>query len=196
MQERRKSITNALEWRLSCTNPSICGIRADTRYAPSQWETSLQSNALSHWLGANLESALGMLIVAQETRPSVLDVGFPEYMWMPCSALSYLCILGVFPYTWRVPQMSLPGRPTSFSWMQATYPFSGVHDDVIKWKHFPCCWPFVRGINQSPLNSPHKGQWGGALMFSLICAWTNGSVNNRGTGDLRHHCSLYDVTVV
>ena len=32
--------------------------RADSRLAPSQWETPLQSNAVSHWLGANLESAL------------------------------------------------------------------------------------------------------------------------------------------
>ena len=32
---------------------------------------------------------------------------------------------------------------------------------------------------------PHKGQWHGALMFSLICAWMNGWVNNRGAGDLR-----------
>ena len=32
--------------------------RADSRFEPSQWETSLQSNAISHWLAANLESAL------------------------------------------------------------------------------------------------------------------------------------------
>ena len=32
--------------------------RGDSRFASSQWETSLQSNAVSHWLGANLESAL------------------------------------------------------------------------------------------------------------------------------------------
>ena len=43
------------------------------------------------------------------------------------------------------------------------------HDDVIKWKHYPRYWPFVRGIHRSPVNSPHKGQWRGALMFSLIC---------------------------
>ena len=48
------------------------------------------------------------------------------------------------------------------------------HDDVIKWKHFPRYWPFVRGIHRSPVDSPHKDQWRGALMFSLICAWTNG----------------------
>ena len=35
-----------------------------------------------------------------------------------------------------------------------------MHDDVIKWKHIPRYWPFVR----SPVNSPHKGQWRGALM--------------------------------
>ena len=48
------------------------------------------------------------------------------------------------------------------------------HDDVIKWKHFPRYWPFVRGIHRSPVVSPHKGQWHGALIFSLICAWTVG----------------------
>ena len=32
--------------------------RADSRFAPSQWGTSLQSNTVFHWLGANLESAL------------------------------------------------------------------------------------------------------------------------------------------
>ena len=44
-----------------------------------------------------------------------------------------------------------------------------VHEDVIKWKHFPRYWPLVWGIHQSPVNSPHKSQWRGALMFSLIC---------------------------
>ena len=70
------------------------------------------------------------------------------------------------------------------------------HDDVTKWKHFPRYWPFVRGIHRSPVNSPHKGQWRGALMFSLICAWTNGWVNNRDAGDLRRYCAHYDVIVI
>ena len=48
------------------------------------------------------------------------------------------------------------------------------HDDVIKWKHFPRYWPFVRGIRRSPVNFPHQSQWREALMFSLICAWING----------------------
>ena len=48
---------------------------------------------------------------------------------------------------------------------------------------------FVRGIHRSPVNSPHKGQWREALMFSLIFAWTNAWVNNREAGDLRRHCA-------
>ena len=69
------------------------------------------------------------------------------------------------------------------------------HDDVIKWKHFPRYWPFVRGINRPPVNSPHKGHWRGALMFSFICVWINGWVNNHETGDLRRYRTHYDVTV-
>ena len=55
---------------------------------------------------------------------------------------------------------------------------STLHDDVIKWKPFPRYWPFVRWIRRSPVNSSHKGQWRGALMFSLICSWINGWVIN------------------
>ena len=58
-------------------------------------------------------------------------------------------------------------------WYAFTYDVDWIcgnmHDDVIKWKHFPRYWPFVRGIHRSPVNSPHKGQWRGALKFSLIC---------------------------
>ena len=50
------------------------------------------------------------------------------------------------------------------------YEIQFAYDHVIKWKHFPRYWPFVRGIHWSPVNSPHKGPWRGALMFSLICA--------------------------
>ena len=44
-----------------------------------------------------------------------------------------------------------------------------------------------------PVNSPHKGQWRGALMFSLICACTNGCANNRDAGDLRRHRAHYSL---
>ena len=75
-------------------------------------------------------------------------------------------------------------------------PMDIPHDDIIKWKHFPRYRSFVRGILRSPVNSPHKGQWRGALMFSLICAWINGFVNNRDAGDLRRIRTHYDVSVM
>ena len=83
MQKRCYSSANALELRLFCIKPSVwlcsgeqweilpcfCQInymllypcketRAGSRLVPSQWETSLRSNGVSHWLGANLESAV------------------------------------------------------------------------------------------------------------------------------------------
>ena len=61
---------------------------------------------------------------------------------------------------------------------------------------FPRYWPFVRGIHRPPVNSPHKGQRHGALMFPLIRTWINGSVNNGEAGDLRRHRVHYDVTVM
>ena len=73
---------------------------------------------------------------------------------------------------------------------------SRPHDDVIKWKHFPRYWPFVRGIHRGPVNSPQKGQWRGALMFSLICAWINRWVNNREVDDLRRHQAHYDIIIM
>ena len=64
------------------------------------------------------------------------------------------------------------------------------------WRHqmetFRCCWPFVRGIHRSPVNSPYKGQWRRALMFSLMCT----RINNGEAGDLRRHHAHYDVTVM
>ena len=61
---------------------------------------------------------------------------------------------------------------------------------------FLCYWPFVWGIYRWQVNSPHKGQWRGGLMFSLICAWVNGWVDNGEAGDLRRNRAHYDVNVM
>ena len=88
--------------------------------------------------------------------------------------------------------------PNYIQWnVEVTYHMCGkIHDYVIKWKHFPCYWPFVRGIHRSSVNSSHKGQWRGDLMPSLICAWINGSVDNRDAGDLRRNRAHYGVSVM
>ena len=56
----------------------------------------------------------------------------------------------------------------------------------------------VNCAGNSPVTGefPHKRQWRGASMFSLICAWINGLVNNREAGDLRRHPAHYDVSVM
>ena len=74
--------------------------------------------------------------------------------------------------------------------------------DVYWWCKLMCA--IRRGFNHinmmtssnGPMNSPHKGQWRGALIFSLICAWINDWVNNREAGDLRRHRGHYDVNVM
>ena len=82
-------------------------------------------------------------------------------------------------------------------WTNATSCLSQLmHDDVMKWNHFPRYWPFVRVIHRSTVNSLHKGQWRGALMFSLIYAWTNGWANNRDTGYLRRYRAQCGATVM
>ena len=68
--------------------------------------------------------------------------------------------------------------------------------DVIKWNPLLRYWPFVQGVHRSPMNFANKGQWLRDLICSLICARTNGGINNRGDGDLRHHCAHHDVTVM
>ena len=52
------------------------------------------------------------------------------------------------------------------------------------------------GNSPVPGEFPHKGQWRGALMFSLICVWIIGWVNNRQAGDLRRYHAHCDVTVM
>ena len=42
-----------------------CQLRADFRFAPSQWETALLGNDGFHWLGASLESALQLCVYRQ-----------------------------------------------------------------------------------------------------------------------------------
>ena len=67
--------------------------RADSSFAPSQWETVLQSNAVSHWLVASLESALHFIFFQCSSAciecwfmciwcPSIPHLQpFPVYIW-------------------------------------------------------------------------------------------------------------------
>ena len=74
-----------------------------------------------------------------------------------------------------------------------------------KWVSFRCGMDFMltswKGNISALLalwreSTPHKGQSRRALMFSLICAWTTGWINDLDGGDLRRHRAHYDVTLM
>ena len=68
--------------------------RADSRLAPtSQWETSLQSNTVSYWLGANLESALYSIACAWKIWENLMHL---NTIWTQLANLYMMCRIDVF----------------------------------------------------------------------------------------------------
>ena len=102
-------------------------------------------------------------------------------------------LIGSFIIPAKQPSVGQGQEPTVFVLYILSNPW---HDDAIRWKHFPCYWPFVQGIHRSPVNSPHTGQWRGALVFSLISFWRNSWINYREADDLRRYRAPYDVIVM
>ena len=68
------------------------------------------------------------------------------------------------------------------------------------WRHqmetFSALLAICAGNSPVPVKSPHKGQWRGTLMFTLICARINGWVNNCEAGDFKRNRAHYDVIVM
>ena len=99
----------------------------------------------------------------------------------------------------------LKDNTRSHQWRQGRHhdktPFSAKKYYFTSWwrnqmETFSASLALCAGNSPVPVNSPHRGQWRGALMFSLICVWLNGWVNNREAGDLRRHRGHYDVIVM
>ena len=85
------------------------------------------------------------------------------------------------------------------SWRSCSYTIACKIVDAW-WRHqretFSALLALCAKNSPVPGEFPHKGQWRGALMFSLICVWINGWVNNREAGDLRRYRAHYGVTVM
>ena len=79
--------------------------------------------------------------------------------------------------------------------LKTSVKFESKYKTFHSWKWIWKCH-LGNGRRFSPVNSPHKGQWRGALMFSLICTWINGWVNNHEAGDLRRHHAHYEAIVM
>ena len=132
----------------------------------------------THWCVQPLPKYPGRLLahfVADVAAWGIMDV------W-----IQYLTTEFVFPVCHDHPQNSTI--------------FTGEQSSEIKswWRHQMETFPFrvisptfVRGIHLSLVNFPHNCKWRGALIFSLICAWINGWLNNRETGYFKTpSCSL------
>ena len=152
----------------------------------------------SHKWQVNTKHFISNLAIS---RSSIIAVSIVESLWnfaksvaviLQCSVQSFETIGWQKNKKWA----NMISRELGLRCVWNEYPILYSYDDVIKWKPFPRYWPFVQGIHRSPVNSRHKCQWRGALVFSLICAWINGRVNNRETDDLRSHRAHYGVMVM
>ena len=122
-----------------------------------------------------------------------------RFCWRNVANVAIWCHTSRLTWVWLMACHLFSAKPSHESLLPSTEldpQENALHGDVIKWKHIPRYWLFVRRIHWSPVNSPHKGQWRGNLMFSLICTRINGWVNNGEAGDLRRNRAHYDVTVM
>ena len=99
--------------------------------------------------------------------------------------------LWYWPLTMNRP---LPSTTTELRWKEYMHFFSW-------WRHqmetFPALLAHCAGNSPIPVDSPHKGQWRGALMFSLICAHNKrlskepwGWWFKTPSGSLWRHCNV------
>ena len=139
-------------------------------YGPTIWPHRSGSTLIQIMITIVIFAAVSTIVITGKTYKGNIYSCFNQNVKQGMSIQEYISIFHVF--------VSIP-----FYNMMAS-------------SNFPCFWPFVRGIHRSPVNSPHSGQWRRALMFSLICDWINGWVNNREAGDLRRHRTHYDVIVI
>ena len=155
-------------------------------YGFSQWEVALVCDAFSHWPSPCPEWSPKLSqgwtgIVLKRAKPqrstllpsTVIAATAAEMLLLSLLLLVLLLLLIMMMMlmmviTWRRHQME------TFSALLA----------------------LCAGNSPVPVNSPHRGQWRGALMFSLICVWINDWVNNREVGYLRRYRAHYDFIVM
>ena len=95
---------------------------------------------------------------------------------MPCFVAFILSVLG--------------GLKLSIFLGDSNNPIALMHDDIIKWKHFPRYWPICGLTSQWPMTQSFD------ILLDLYLKKNNGWANNWDTGDLRRHCAHYDITVI
>ena len=129
-----------------------------------------------------------------------------QHLWQYCHLnISCLSVYGIFSW-YDLKCIYILISDLGVTWLRtligATWKTDWEYNNWFSswWRHqmetFSALLALCAGNSPSLGTSPHKGQWRGALMSSLICAWINGWLNNREAGDLRRHRAHYDVTVM
>ena len=154
------------------STPTICDISASRSGRKYQYRKCISSNPFNDW--RNKTNAHSKLIHI---------ISYHTHLWINVIAVIYK-----------------NDKERNFRWDFISL-LAGFFRYLSLWRHqmetyFPRYWPVERGIHRSPVNSPHKGQWHGPLMFSLICTWINAWVNKRDAGNLRRHRAHYNVIVM
>ena len=78
--------------------------RADSKFAPSQWETSLQSNPVSRWRGANLESALYQIVSWAGSQHQSDNISTVYNLIHPSRAMLHEWLW----YFWKAQKVTIP----------------------------------------------------------------------------------------
>ena len=115
---------------------------ADSRHAPNQWEMSLQSNAVSHWLGANLKSAM-------------VFINYLTGCWQMIHSQQVAIYFSADFRSNHYNDVIMGAIASQFTSLTIVY--STVYSDADQRKHqSSASLAFVRGIHRWPVNSPHK----------------------------------------
>ena len=186
-------------------------------YSPLNWDFEHKNEMLSEWQPWYLrENTIAVILTwkpfrflckpklssKERDRANTLQIAkFMGPTWGPPGSCRPQMDPMLAPWTLLSGQFQVVRSvPCVRSLSLVTYMFYTRMALISWWRHqmetFSALLAFVRGIHRSPVNSPNKGQLRGALMFSLICAWINGWVNNREAGDLRHHRAHNDAIVM
>ena len=150
--------------------------------------TSLDSKQTSQWNGANMPTPqlpMHRVLCSLDHSHPITHLNYWNLCRLGCAIMLSATLLAPTRYE-TVSKHHAATNVTIITYIKEIVKYWGnweiprkirktvaTHDDVINWKYFPRYRPFVRGIHRWPVNSSHKGQWRGALMFSLICTLIN-----------------------
>ena len=130
-------------------------------YVPNQWETTLQCDVISQWLGTYTKWSLSMFTKVHDDTYGTHKRPQINGLVQDCSnssALGQDIRCEYFGWKWQWTELedninqNLRWKQFSTSSCVATQ-----HDDVMPWTHSPHYWPFVLRIHIFMMNSQHKG---------------------------------------